>query len=83
MNNNSKLQAYMAIASFTVGTVIAFICLFLVEPLGEIATSAISITSEFLILSGALLGVKASFDARLQRFESELEKKVNKDETNE
>lgn len=74
--NPTKLQGIIAIASFSVGTIISFICLFFIEPLGAIETSAISLVSEFLILCGALLGAKVAFDVRLQRFEGEMERRV-------
>lgn len=67
----TRLQGQMAIASFAVGTLIACACLFIVPPPGEISTTAFSIVSEFLILAGALLGVKVSVDAKLQRFISQ------------
>lgn len=69
----TRIQTRLSIASFTCGVVIAGVCLFVIPPLGEIASSAISIVSEFLILAGALLGIKTSFDIRMQRFESEIE----------
>ena len=67
----TRLQGQMAIASFAVGVIIACICLFIVPPPGEISTSALSIVSELFILAGALLGVKVSVDAKLQRFISQ------------
>lgn len=67
-----KLQSVMAIASFTMGSIIALVCLFVLPPLGEIASTAISIVSEFLVLAGALLGVSASFDLKLKRFEADI-----------
>lgn len=76
----TKLQGAIAIASFSAGVVIAAVCLFLIEPLGEIASSAISIVSELLVLAGAILGVKASYDTKLQHFENELRHKADKPE---
>lgn len=64
----ARLQGQIAIASFTTGVIIACICLFVVEPLGEISTSALSLVSELLILAGALLGVQLAVDAKLQKF---------------
>ena len=64
----------MATASFVMGCVIAVMCLFAYEPLGEIATSAISIVSMFLVLAGALVGVKVSFDHQSQKFAAEIER---------
>ena len=68
----TKLQGVIAIASFTTGVTIAAVCLFWVPPLGEIANSAISIVSELLVLCGAILGVKASYDVKFRKFEAEL-----------
>ncbi|MDO4827562.1 MAG: hypothetical protein Q4B16_08460 [Bacteroidia bacterium] len=74
----TKLQGAIAIASFSAGVLIAAVCLFLVPPLGEIASSAISIVSELLVLSGAILGVKASYDTKFRKFENELRHKQDK-----
>ena len=69
----TKLQGIIAIASFSSGVIIASVCLFLIPPLGEIANSAISIVSELLVLCGAILGVKASYDVKLRKFQAELD----------
>ena len=69
-----SLQGKMATASFIMGCVIAVMCLFCYEPLGEIATSAISIVSMFLVLAGALVGVKVGFDHQSQKFAAEIER---------
>lgn len=74
----TRLQGGMAIASFTVGVVIACVCLFLVPPPGEISNSAISIVSELLVLAGAILGVKTSYDAKFVKIESDLRRKADK-----
>ena len=78
----TKLQGVIAIASFTTGVVIAAVCLFWVPPLGEIANSAISIVSELLVLCGALLGVKASYDTKLRKFEAELRQVIDNENKN-
>ena len=69
----TRLQGIIAIASFSSGVIIAAVCLFLVPPLGEIANSAISIVSELLVLCGAILGVKASYDVKFRKFQAELD----------
>lgn len=74
----TRLQGIIAVASFSSGVTIAAVCLFFIEPLGEIANSAISIVSELLVLCGAILGVKAGYDVKLRRFEAELQHKVDK-----
>ncbi len=74
----TRLQGGMAIASFAAGVAIACVCLFLVPSPGEISNSAISIVSELLVLAGAILGVKTSYDAKFIRIESEIQKKADK-----
>ena len=76
----TKLQGGIAIASFSAGVAIAAVCLFFVPPPGEITNSAISIVSELLVLCGAILGVKASFDAKLNKMEAELHQKLDTNE---
>ena len=68
----TKLQGIIAVASFSSGVLISVVCLFWIPPLGEIANSAISIVSELLVLCGAILGVKASYDTKFRKFEAEL-----------
>ena len=41
----TRLQGIIAIASFSAGVLIACVCLFFIEPLGQIDTSAVSIVS--------------------------------------
>lgn len=79
----TQLQGRLAVASFTVGTIIALVCLLLIEPKGEISNSGLTLTSEFLILAGALLGIKVSFDAKLQKIMAELNAKETKPIDNE
>ncbi|MBQ0127184.1 MAG: hypothetical protein KBS80_04245 [Bacteroidales bacterium] len=74
----TRLQGALAIASFAAGVLIACVCLFLVPPPGEISNSAISIVSELLVLAGAILGVKTSYDIKFRKFEAELLNKVDK-----
>lgn len=78
----TRLQGHLAIASFSVGSVIALICLFCVPPIGEISNSAISIVSELLILCGALLGIKVVFDLKLNHFASKIDE-IEKKQCNE
>ena len=56
----TRLQGIIAIASFSSGVLIAAVCLFFIPPLGE------------LVLCGAILGVKASYDVKFRKFEAEL-----------
>ena len=72
----TRLQGIIAVASFTSGVLIAAVCLFFIPPLGEIASSAISIVSELLVLCGAILGVKASYDTKFRKFQAELDQVI-------
>ena len=74
--DKTSIQAALAIASFSVGSIIACVCLFLIPPRGEITNSAIGIVSQFLVLCGALLGIKTSMDWKLQKFEGEVTKRA-------
>ena len=75
----TRLQGGMAIASFAAGVGIASVCIFLIDPKGEISNSAISIVSELLVLAGAILGVKTSYDAKFIKIESDLQRKADKE----
>ena len=77
-NELTRLQGALAIASFSAGVAIACVCLFLIHPHGEISNSAISIVSELLVLAGAILGVKTSFDVKLNKMQAEIRHKVDK-----
>ena len=77
----TRLQGTLAVASFVSGVGIACACLFLVPPPGEISNSAISIVSELLVLTGAILGVKTSYDIKFHKFEAELRNKADKEES--
>lgn len=70
----------MAIANFVASVLIACACLFLVPPPGVISNSAISIVSELLVLVGAILGVKTSYDAKFIKIESDLRRKADNSE---
>ena len=65
---NETIKQILSLSSFTVGSIIACICLFLIEPLGEISTTAISIVSEFLIMASGLIGADLYFDTKLKKF---------------
>ena len=73
---NTRIQSIMAIASFSMGSIIACICLFVIDPLGEITNSALGIVSEFLCLSGGLLGISAAFNTKLQKFETSINQRL-------
>ena len=71
-----RIQSAMAIASFSMGSIIACICLFVIDPLGEITNSALGIVSEFLCLSGGLLGISAAFNHKMKKFETSINQKL-------
>ena len=75
-NELTRLQGVMAIASFAAGTIISFVCIFFIPPLGEISSTAMMAVSEFLVLCGGLLGFKASYDTNLQKFRGDLMKEI-------
>ena len=68
----TRLQGGMAIASFSAGVGIALGCLFFIEPLGEFTNSEIAIVSQPLVLCGAILGVKASYDVMINKMAAEI-----------
>ncbi len=78
----TRLQGIIAVASFSSGVIIAAVCLFFIEPLGEIASSAVSIVSELLVLCGAILGVKASYDVKFRKFQAELDQVIENENRN-
>ncbi len=78
----TRLQGIIAVASFSSGVIIASVCLFFIPPLGEIASSAVSIVSELLVLCGAILGVKASYDVKFRKFEAELNQVIENENRN-
>lgn len=78
----TRLQGIIAVASFTSGVLIAAVCLFFIEPLGVIASSAVSIVSELLVLCGAILGVKASYDVEFRKFQAELDQVIENENRN-
>lgn len=78
----TRLQGIIAVASFSSGVVIASVCLFFIPPRGKIASSAVSIVSELLVLCGAILGVKASYDVKFRKFEAELNQVIENENRN-
>lgn len=72
----TNLQSILAIASFIVGTVIGCISLFLIPPPDAISNSALGLTSEFLILCAAMLGVNVAFDYKLSKFKTNIKKSL-------
>lgn len=76
--SKALLQGVMAVASFTVGTVIACVSLFAIEPIGEISDSSTRIVTEMLILCAGCLGVTAY----VQKTKDELNVRIDKLEHN-
>ena len=79
----TQLQGRLATVAMISGIGIACVCLFVVPPPGEISTSAITVVSELLIVSGALLGIKVSFDVKLKQFMAEMEDKIRREQKEE
>ena len=76
IKNPTKLQSVLAVASFIVGTIIGCISLFLIPPPDVISNSALGLTSEFLILCAAMLGVNVAFDYKLSKFKTNVKKSL-------
>ena len=76
VKNPTKLQSILAVASFIIGTVIGCISLFVIPPPDSISNSALGLTSEFLILCAAMLGVNVAFDYKLNKFQSNVKKSL-------
>lgn len=74
----STIQAKMAWVCLISGILLASLCLFWIEPKGEISTSAISIVSELLVLAGALTGVIVNFDYKQRVFASQIAEQLAK-----
>ena len=72
----TRLQGILAVASFVCGVLLACICLFAIDPKGEISSGGISIVSELLILCGALLGIKVGYDTKMQKFEARIDSRL-------
>ena len=77
LKNPTKLQGALAIASFVVGSIIGSISLFIVPPPGEISNSALGLTSEFLLMCAAMLGVSVAFDYKLAKFETRVKRTLD------
>lgn len=76
VKNPTKLQSVLAVASFIVGTIIGCISLFVIPPPDVISNSALGLTSEFLILCAAMLGVNVAFDYKLSKFKTNVKKSL-------
>ena len=72
-----RIQSNLAIASFTIGVILACICLFVIEPYGEIHTSAMGVVSELFILAGSLLGINVNFDLKMRKFKADVLKDMH------
>lgn len=77
---NIRLQSGLAIAAFTMGTLIGAISLFLVPPPSDISNSALVLTSDFFVLCAAMLGVNVVFDYKLSKFKTTIKKSLENDD---
>ena len=80
---NIRLQTGLAIAAFTVGTLIGSISLFLVPPPNDISNSALVLTSDFLVLCAAMLGLNVVFDYKLSKFKTTIKNSLEQDDDDE
>lgn len=76
VKNPTRLQSILAVASFVIGTVIGCVSLFVIPPPDTISNSALGLTSEFLILASAMLGVNVAFDYKINRFKTDVKKSL-------
>ena len=77
-NSNNRLHAIMAVASFIVGTIIGCVSLFWIPPPNDISNSALVLTSDFLLMSSAMLGVDLALDYRLMKFKTSVLNSIEK-----
>ena len=77
---NIRLQSGLAIAAFTVGTLIGAISLFFVPPPNDISNSALVLTSDFLVLCAAMLGVNVVFEYKLSKFKTTIKNALENNE---
>lgn len=77
---NIRLQTGLSIAAFTVGTLIGCVSLFIVPPPNDISNSALVLTSDFLVLCAAMLGVNVVFDYKLSKFKTTLKNSLESSE---
>lgn len=80
---NIRLQSGLAIAAFTVGTLIGAISLWLVPPPSDISSSALILTSDFLVLCAAMLGVNVVFDYKLSKFKTTIKNTLENNDDDE
>lgn len=80
---NIRLQSGLAIAAFTVGTLIGAISLWLVPPPSDISNSALILTSDFLVLCAAMLGVNVVFEYKLSKFKTTIKNALENSEQDE
>ena len=76
ISTKDKIAFATAIASFTAGTVMAFIGLFL-PPVGEISGSVLSYTGMSLSYTASILGVAYYFKEKVDKIEDYVESKLN------
>ena len=77
-NKNIKLQTGLAVASFIVATIISCVSLWIVPPPDTISSSALLLTSDFLLLTAGILGVDLALDYRLSKFKTSVLNTIEK-----
>lgn len=77
-----KVSYCTCIASFILGWVLLFAG-FIVPPTGELTASVITAFGMALTYSGSILGIAIYFNNQMAEFKSEINKKLNKNESSE
>ena len=71
MNDQSiKTKEALSVASFVVATVIALFCL-IVEPMGQIDSSALWAVAQFLVMCCSLLEISAAVEKLMKHWHNE------------
>ena len=78
ISTKDKLAFATAIASFTAGTVMAFLGMFL-PPVGEISGSVLSYTGMSLSYTASILSVAYYFKEKVNKLEEFVEHKLDKE----
>lgn len=76
VSTKDKIAFATAIASFTAGTVMAFLGMFM-PPVGEISGSVLSYTGMSLSYTASILGVAYYFKEKVTKLEDYVEHKLN------
>lgn len=76
-----KVSYILAVASFVFGYILLMLS-FWVEPTGVIDNSVLAAFGSLLVFSASLLGISMHYGAELERFKTEIRKKIEKIDSN-